>query len=380
MRLILPVLSGLSLWAQNSVVQGTVVNGIDGSALNGVHIRLYKQSALGEAPYGAISEKTGHFSMNSVAANTYELTTELTGYVQAPEYDIHGQLAKPILELAAGTPQELRIEMVPRAVIRGRVTDEAGNPVAYPKLDLRDEAGEMTLGAASKSANALGEYRLVVAPGKYLVRANQDGMAAWLSGRTATPPLAYSDTFFPNALLPERGTVVEVGAGQTKTDINISLLRRRKLTVSGKLDAMPAEGCQASVLLEQKVGRLFLNPRDSKPGPDQQFSFSDLESGRYRLSASGDPKYSTVYRQFDLADADMTGIDLELTTGVEWVGTVDVPESQQLSRYVLRFKSPGGEYQAQSYNFPTDERGRFSVTGLPRRTQTNLSRRNDEWH
>ena len=89
-------------------------------------MRLVAASFAGmTGAYGAMSDRTGHFSIATIRPGTYLLTPELAGflYVQA-KGGVPNLTIKPSQHLTG-----YQLEMTPRAVISGRVVDEAGDPL-----------------------------------------------------------------------------------------------------------------------------------------------------------------------------------------------------------------------------------------------------------
>jgi hypothetical protein len=358
-------LLGLSgMLAQAASVRGVVVDATTGKPLPGAHIRLYNQSALGKPPYGAISDAAGRFSVDPITMDHWVVSAELPGYIQAARFNVLGKRAQLTAMVTAARPsEELRIELVPKVVIRGKVLDRAGNPVKNVVVELRDETGNIIPGEGGARANGLGEYRLEAPPGKYLVRAARDNMAAWLAGGGGFSR-NYVETYFPEAAVEERATVLSVKAGEVRQPVDIRMIPFQKLTISGKLTGLSPAGCQDSVLLTQKVGEQFINPKRVQTGVDRQFSFAELASGLYQLSASRGPKYSSLSREIAIGDASITGIELELSENADWIGRVEAPSNENRSRRAVRFRPPM-QILEQPHEFQTDEFGNFHVSDLP---------------
>src|ERR1039458_6231894 len=123
---ILLLLVSACLRAQQGSLEGTAIHAVTREPLSHVHVRLVGGSFAGiSGAYGAMSDRTGHFSIATIRPGTYVLGPELAGflYVQA-KGGIPNLTIKPGQHLTG-----YQLEMTPRAVISGRVVDEAGDPV-----------------------------------------------------------------------------------------------------------------------------------------------------------------------------------------------------------------------------------------------------------
>ena len=77
--------------------------------------------------YGAMSDRTGHFSIATIRPGTYILLPERAGYLHV---QAKGSTGIPNITIKPGEHVTgYQLEMTPRALISGRVVDEAGDPV-----------------------------------------------------------------------------------------------------------------------------------------------------------------------------------------------------------------------------------------------------------
>ena len=92
-----------SLVAQGASVHGVVLDVVTGKPLEGVHIRLYWQPNLWKAPYGAISDAAGRFSIDSVVASRYTVFTDFPGYLQTTQYNALAVRRQPLVTVTAAS-------------------------------------------------------------------------------------------------------------------------------------------------------------------------------------------------------------------------------------------------------------------------------------
>src|ERR1035441_2838155 len=83
---ILLLLISACLRAQQGSLEGTAIHAVTREPLSNVHVRLIAATFAGiTGAYGAMSDRTGHFSFATIRPGTYILAPERAGflYVQA---------------------------------------------------------------------------------------------------------------------------------------------------------------------------------------------------------------------------------------------------------------------------------------------------------
>src|ERR1017187_463562 len=128
----------------------------------------------------------------------------------------------------------LRIDLVPTAVIAGRLTDEDGFPVEGAQVSaLRYQMvnGERKLQPASSSpaqSDDLGEFRIFSLPaGRYCIRASAGDLANW--------DRRYVPEYVPGVLEPTDDSWIEVKAGEERGGVNLRFTRHEGVTVEGRV-------------------------------------------------------------------------------------------------------------------------------------------------
>jgi hypothetical protein len=320
--------------AQSASVEGTAVNASTGEPLAGVHIRLltglYENGVTGA--YGAMSDRAGHFSAADLKAGLYLVMPERTGFV----YLIPGSSTLPyqMLTLKAGEHKsDFRIEMTPRAVITGRVVDPHGDPVQGVMVDAeplsKDAPRAAQFAGMPSRTDDRGEFRISGAPGKFHLRATPPGSrwgpAAIRTDGSAEPD--YGATYYPNAAGSDRAVTVEAVAGREAPGIEIRLLPKGGVSISGVVFG-PAGRAAALVSVRWGQGGQLNAMTQTIAGPDGTFTFRHLQPASYRLVAtvSGGNRQLRS-RPVDLrVESEVTGLRLELAPGSDLAGTVEVAE------------------------------------------------------
>jgi hypothetical protein len=364
----------LPLWAQNSNVQGIVIDAVTQQPLSGVHVKLVNldTGTLSMIVYGALSDRTGHFSIAAMPPGAYIPSPEFTGFVPAPPKKPGASPFSNTIEIKRGQPvSDLKIEMVRRALIAGRVLDDAGDPVPYASVQVTSETGApiplRPFGGNDNRTNELGEFRLSGPPGKYYLKAtpNRYGPATIPDIRTdgSSSPV-YMATFYPGAATVERASMIEIAAGEDK-NVEIRLVRQVSLTISGIVTGA-ADGNRPTVYLHYADdGRRFYPKTSVICDATGRFSFTRQQAGAYRVLATS-AKLVTPVRTLELSQTDVTDADLSLTPGVELSGTLVFEGDTAPVRRAVRL-TPVAQFAGVAPPSPamTDEHGFFHFTGVP---------------
>ena len=162
----------LLLWAASALaaddkpagVEGTVTNALTGEPLVRAHVTL-RGIAGGEARnLGALTNAEGKFSIASLPAGSYTVTTDHVGFTAVIE---HGRTGVQV-ELRAGDKKDdVKLKLMPTGAITGRVVDADGEPAEG--ITVSAERGSMGM-RASANTDEKGQFRIGgLAPGKYRV-------------------------------------------------------------------------------------------------------------------------------------------------------------------------------------------------------------------
>jgi protocatechuate 3,4-dioxygenase beta subunit len=302
--------------------------------LGNVHVRLIAATFAGiTAAYGAMSDRTGHFSIATIRPGTYILLPERAGFLHV---QAKGSTAIPNITIKPGEHvTDYQLEMAPRAVISGRVVDEAGEPVQGLRVQtvpVTPASIPVVLTAApNPGTDDRGEFRLIGPAGKYYVQAVVNNMGSGGNERPeirsdGTSEAIYATTFYPSSLRKDRGTVVEAVAGNV-SGIEIRLVRQQQgLAISGVVSGIPEGTNRGYVMMQTGESAQRINSgRSTGIGADGKFRFDGLQPGFYRVSAHyNDGKTLLVSRtlEWQLENTEIANVELALAPGVELSGTL----------------------------------------------------------
>ena len=331
---ILLLLVSACVRAQQGSLEGTVVNAGTREPLSGVHVRLVAAGFAGiTGAYGAMSDRTGHFSIATIRPGTYIVAPERAGFLYV---QTKGSARIPNLTIKPGEHLTgYQLEMTPRAVISGRVVDEAGDPVQ----DVQVQSVPVTPGSVPMMLQSMpnsatddrGEFRLIGAPGKYYVQATihtgfrrQERPEIRTDG---TSEVIFTTTFYPSAIRKERGTVVEGVAGKDVTGIEIRLARQQQgLSISGVVTGFPEGHARGYVMMQSgDSAQRIRSGRSTGVDADGKFRFDGLQPGFYRVTAmynDGKTRLSSRTMEWQLESSEVANVELVLTPGVELTGSL----------------------------------------------------------
>jgi hypothetical protein len=380
---LLGIASGL--WAQSGSMEGTAINASTREPLSGVHIRLVGASFTSmTATYGAMSDRAGHFSMALIRPGTYVLSPERNGYLQ-----VQPKAGPPVRRVTIKAGEKItgfEVEMEQRAVISGRVLDEAGDPVQGVRMQTvavnTSGAPVMFSAPGTASTDDHGEFRILGPPGKYYVQATPNMVPNFGNERPekrsdGTSAVSYASTFFPSAVRKDRATVVEAVAGKEVSGVEIRLAAvQAGLTLSGVVTGVPAGNNRGTIFLQLgESAQRTTSSRSAMVAPDGKYRFEGLMPGYYRVTAMFGQNgisllSSTVEGQLDSAPVI---VDLALTAGFELSGTVkmegesaDKQPGSPAAKRKVRLESAGNVVFG---NLPmtggeVDASGNFTITGI----------------
>lgn len=317
---------------QQANLRGIVVNGISGEPLAKVQVHLLHappELAGLTSAYGAVTDAAGHFSIAPIEPGTYFVRPERAGFLPIlPREPLRGP--GPSIEIEAGQQvTDYRIEMAPRAIISGRVTNSAGDPVRGVVVRAESTSGDdmdlMWLTGVGWTDDR-GSYRVGVPPGKYRVRAELPPSPVQEPEEIRsdeTSPAALPVTWFPQAKDASAAGVVDVAAGKEVNGADIHMVRAVAINVSGTVSGLPP-GVRAKVHFENMVIG-FNSSSDAECAPDGSFKRSGLDPGIYNVYAETEsPPLRSGLVQLTLSDVSVTGLSFALHPPADLSGKIDV--------------------------------------------------------
>ncbi len=285
--------------AARAVIEGLVTKEPGSEPVKKALIELIAENQTEGGDYTAVSGSDGGFRIEGILPGRYHLFAERTGLL---EVDKHRMRADGrVLTLSAGQEvRDLQIRLQAAAVVRGRVTDEDGDPLANAQVSVLRQtfvSGRSKLEqAGGERTNDLGEYRVAgLAAGNYYVSVSPPpdfkslieaaGVATNAESRAANDkpaPTSYQTTYYPGTPDRSQAAPVELHAGD-EFPVNFSLTPSPSLSIRGSVVNLPPRS-SAAIMLQSRDFSLVLNGAEMHP--DGSFVIRDVAPGSYTILAT----------------------------------------------------------------------------------------------
>jgi hypothetical protein len=269
----------------------------------------------------ATTDEQGRYELKELPAGRYFLNANKGSYINLA----YGQTrpfdgGRPLEILDGQTVEKVDFSLPHGAIVTGRVVDEYGDLVAdaqvIPIRSINQGGRRRTVPAGrSSTTNDIGEFRLFgLPPGEYLVSATlRSGM---MMGAESNDRSGYAPTYFPGTANAAEAQRLNVGVGQTLTDVNIALLPTRTARVTGTaVDSQGRPLANGMVMVTQREAAMGFTGSSAGPiRPDGGFTINGLAPGEYTLQANfpgplGDaPEFASL--PITVAGEDITGVGL----------------------------------------------------------------------
>jgi len=313
MRLIFPmmmaILVGASALAQEpgllqptkrAAIEGLVTKEPGSEPVKKALIELIAENQTEGGDYTAITGADGAFRIENILPGRYRLFAERTGFLDADKN--RGHLDGRVLTLTAGQElKDIRIQVQAAAVVRGRVTDEDGEPLANAEVTVLRQtfvAGHRRWEpAGADRTNDLGEYRVAnlaagnvyvsVSPPpdfKTLIEAGGAGSETRAASSGDKPATAYQTTYYPGTQDRSQAAPLQLHPGD-EFPVNFSLMPGPSLSIRGSVVNLPPK-TSATIMLQSRDFSVVMNGAEMYK--DGSFVIHDVSPGNYTIVATVD--------------------------------------------------------------------------------------------
>ncbi len=274
-------------------VEGHALNAVSGEPLRRVTLTLSPIDHAG-TPRTSVSDAQGRFVFEGIAAGTYRLAAERTGFLRS-EYGARKTESPgvPIVVDEARSAIGLDVRLTPQAVITGKVVDEEGEPVPHVDVAVFRRAGFGRVRRLAKvdasATNDVGDFRIAgLEPGAYFLAANGSD-ASPVAQSNQQPEEMYVASFYPGAADSAGALPVRIDAGQEVSGMDIQLQKSRVYRVRGKvvgsLPGVPLKGLEMRLLPKNATDAMpDVSPLIAFSSADGTFEFRGVQPGSYQLS------------------------------------------------------------------------------------------------
>ncbi len=328
-----------------ATVAGIVTKDPDSQPVKKALIELIAENQTQGGDYTAVTGPDGTFLIENVIPGRYHLFAERTGFMDADRQRTHND--GRILTLTPGQElKDLRIRLQAAAVIRGRVTDEDGEPMQDAEVTVlrqtfisghshwQQTGGERT--------NDLGEFRVANLPaGNFYVSVNPppDLKALIESGGRATteshisdkPSTSYQTTYYPGTTDRSQAIPVQLHPGDD-FPVNFSLLPAPSLSIRGTVVNVPPRA-SATIMLESRDFNIIQSGTEIHK--DGSFVIRDVSPGNYTISASVDGVAvpMTARQSLQVGTASVDGLRLAPQPGATLRGHLHLEAAGSYARF-----------------------------------------------
>jgi hypothetical protein len=282
-----------------AAIEGIAVQEPGGEPVKKVVIELIAENQAEGGDYTTVTDVAGTFRIEGIVPGRYHLFAERTGFL---EFEKHHAIPQGrILSLGAGQQlKDLQIGLQAAAVVRGRVTDEDGEPLANAQVSVLRETYASGHNrweqVGSERSNDLGEYRVAgLAAGNYYVSANPPPDFKSLieaagksepgaAGAPSKPAMSYQTTYYPGTADRGQAAPIRLHAGDD-FPVNFSLAPSPALSIRGTVVNLPPRS-SAVIMLQSRDFNMVLSGAEMHQ--DGSFVIHDVAPGSYTIMATVD--------------------------------------------------------------------------------------------
>lgn len=246
------------------------------------------------------------------------------------------------IELDPGEENSVQLSVMTGVTLRGKVTDEEGNPLEKVRVQLANEQPWMPVPETSRArTDAEGRYELTgLPPGKLSIEAEQDG------------------------LLDAQTERMELADGEVKEDVNLVLTLGSIIEGFVRYpDGSPAAGASVSAEMLQRQNwggwggtRRRTVGRD-KTEADGSFRITGLAGDKFTLRAEHQQEETDETWRASLDNVAADSKDVELTLGgpVLFAGKVVDDRGEPVTKFTIRMRSAEDGGPNESAEFDSED-------------------------
>jgi hypothetical protein len=255
-------------------VTGVVVNSLTGEAIPRAQVMMYGSEAR-----TTLADSEGRFTFEDVIQAMVGVTANKPGFTNS----IH-RVNTRVQVCAANSSDALKVQLVPRAAIVGRITDASGDPVEeipvrVGKYVYSDGRRRFNL-AGSGMTDYDGHFRLAnVDAGSYILIAGPSTPRMLVAIRDVTPI-----TYYPGVSDRNAAALIEVKAGAT-VDASMVVREVTGYTVTGRVLGLSAEPRGLSLRLTNQSGDEIGTMMGRRQGANE-FLVAGVPAGNYEIRAT----------------------------------------------------------------------------------------------
>jgi hypothetical protein len=325
--------NGSAKVAASAAIEGIVVKDPAGEPVKKALIELIAEDQTSGGDYTTVTGSDGSFRIEGIIPGRYHLFAERTGLLEKQKHS--EETPGRVLTLTARQElKDVQIRLQAAAILRGRVTDEDGDPLANAQVSAMRQTFSSGHSrwqqVGSERTNDLGEYRVAGLPaGNYYVavdpppdfrslieaagKSNGNAASVDKTGAEKPAPTSYQPTYYPGTTDRGQASPVALHAGDD-LPLNFSLTPGPSLSIRGSVVNLPPRS-SANIMLRSHDFNLVLNSAEMHK--DGSFVFRDVAPGSYTILASVENASAPMMAQqtLQLVSNSLEGLRLAPQTG-----------------------------------------------------------------
>jgi protocatechuate 3,4-dioxygenase beta subunit len=276
------------------------------------------------------TDEDGNYKLIGLPAGQFTILPLARAYVVASGSSY--KEASQTVNVAEGEAiTKIDFVLVHGGVVTGRITDAEGHPLIGERVNIAlkdsspDPGQQFMFGSNRYQTDDRGIYRVYgLGPGSYRVSVGEASTAGGV-GIMGMGGSQYVKTFYPSVQDESRATIIEIKEGTEFASVDITVNKPEKgFSVSGRVIDADSGAPAASVYIGQSVvdessqrvgGMNFTGTQTDANG---KFHLEGLRPGRYAVYTMAARDENSTYSEqviFEVADSDVTGIEIKLRRG-----------------------------------------------------------------
>jgi len=292
--------SAASPSSKRAAIEGMVTRDPDSEPVKKALIELIAENQAEGGNYTVTTGPNGTFRIENILPGRYHLFAERSGFLETDKS--HGRSDGRVLTLTTGQLlKDLHIRLQAAAVVRGRVTDEDGDPMPNAEVSVLRQSFVSGRNhweqAGVERTNDLGEYRIanlppgnvyvsVVPPPDFKNLIEQGGVAGGDARNAAgeKPATSYQTTYYPGTTDRGQAAPIQLHAGDD-FPIDFAMIPSPSLSIRGMVVNLPPR-TSASIMLQSRDFGLVLSGAEMHK--DGSFVIRNVSPGNYTILATVD--------------------------------------------------------------------------------------------
>jgi uncharacterized protein (DUF2141 family) len=347
-------------------IAGVVVDSVSHQPVRKVMVTLEFPSTDPLQPQftRANTDDAGAFAFHDLKPGQYRLAVERRDYPDLAR--------KTITVSPSEDPDPVRVELIPGAVVSGRILDEDGDPLngCWAQARRAEHPEQIVSPQIARTAAEPSAYRLFdLRPGKYILAVQCEVPAfqprPFSAGPDPPPSLAYPLQFYPTALDTASAEPIDLAAGTEKSGVDFRMRTSHVTQVRAVIAPSSADWRGRNLMVRlMHAGDEFDGMSPDSSG--NAFQFSHVFPGSYELLATtlGPENRIGGIQRVEVKDQPVNAV-VELKRGIDIDGTVELESGAngntvQLTQIHIYLVSDYQQFIAPE-EAPVKEDGRFTL-------------------